>query len=272
MIRFNDKVSCVRTKKELLELMKPYRKILSSSILNYLYELIELDYSVVCPCIDFDTRKIVSDLDIYKDIAIYNIYMRAISLFSKDKEEFDIRIDDNSKGLEGINIYAKNLNIYRFDYSNNIALSYDIPDGYKTNRIGSIDINRVVFDDNIRYRELEKIKKELDILYNQENPFSTDSDIIEGPAYYWEMEQKKKIGSYEKIYSELTKKRVLTDYEKMMIEISQKYYELVLSDYELNEDEFKDDGTYYGAIKSNQEKTYTKKIPNLVINNNIRYL
>ena len=75
----------VNTKEELIELLKGYKGVLKDSMVNYLNSLIELEFSVVREYIDNDDRKALSELELYKRIAIYNIYNRALNLFNQQK-------------------------------------------------------------------------------------------------------------------------------------------------------------------------------------------
>ena len=61
----------IKTKEELLESLKEYKGLLKEYIFNYLESLIELDFSVIKENINYTDRKALSELEIYKNIAIY---------------------------------------------------------------------------------------------------------------------------------------------------------------------------------------------------------
>ena len=71
----------VRTKEELIELLKGYRGILNKEMVEYLESIINLEFSVIKPNITDEDRLPLSELDIYREAATYNIYERALSLF-----------------------------------------------------------------------------------------------------------------------------------------------------------------------------------------------
>ena len=84
------------TKEELIDLLKKHRGILTNSILDYLNSLVELEFSVVRKNISTEEREILSELEIYKKIATYNIYHRALQLLEQQKQPIDI---DNNGSL-----------------------------------------------------------------------------------------------------------------------------------------------------------------------------
>ena len=89
------------TKEELIDSLNKQRLVLEKSILEYLKSLIELDFSVVRKEIDDETREVLSDYLIYRRIAMYNIYNRAINIFRNSGIEL-IYSGNNyrSKGLK----------------------------------------------------------------------------------------------------------------------------------------------------------------------------
>ena len=67
------------SKEDLLKLLKAYRGILNKNMIDYLTSLINLEFSVVRDYISETDRKALADLEVYKKIAIYNIFKRKVS-------------------------------------------------------------------------------------------------------------------------------------------------------------------------------------------------
>ena len=60
---FHDKNNLISTKEELIELLKKYKGILNSSIIEYLNYLIELEFSVIKDYIGEEERLALSELE-----------------------------------------------------------------------------------------------------------------------------------------------------------------------------------------------------------------
>ena len=106
ILRKNGNWNKINTREELLELLKKYNRILSGSMIHYLNDLVDLEFSVIKDNINVneDDKKILSELEIYKRIAMYNIYNRALNMFEEANPE--IMISGNNDGIEGLNVYA----------------------------------------------------------------------------------------------------------------------------------------------------------------------
>ena len=85
ILRKNGNWNKINTREELLELLKKYNRILSGSMIHYLNDLVDLEFSVIKDNINVneDDKKILSELEIYKRIAMYNIYNRALNIFEE---------------------------------------------------------------------------------------------------------------------------------------------------------------------------------------------
>lgn len=92
----------VNTREELLELLKEYRGILSNPMQEYLNSLIELEFSVIRDYIKDEDRDVLSELEVYKKVAIYNIYNRALNLFKM--QDMQLSISGNENGFESLDI------------------------------------------------------------------------------------------------------------------------------------------------------------------------
>lgn len=261
-------INKVNTKEELTRKLKGYNGILNNSIIDYLTSLIELEFSVVRENICKDDRKSLSKLDIYKRIAIYNIYNRTLKLFKEKIADFDFY--DYEKDYENLIIsislnVSNNIRLFNFDYSDSIS---------STGKIGTISLYQTLESKKLREAELNRIIDELEKLYNAHNPYPFQSlrgFVAGGPRARWDFKHEQEIEKYEKKFIELDNKKELSDDEKREIEITNQVYNLLLDDYGLTSKSFNK------RKQENTEETYLQKTlvnkqPNLTIENNIKYI
>lgn len=249
----------INTKDELLLYLKKYKGILSKSMYYYLLSLIYLEISVIKDYIPNNDRETLSELDIYKKIAIYNIYNRSIKTMNKC--EFNYNVYNNSNGIEGIifntNIDNKTIKLFEFDYKEEFSDDWsimNIPNGFKSMKIGNISLYQS-FDGS----ELKEIEKQ-NIIYNINKLYSeSKSDDFHQRIIY-----EKQIEEYKKRLELLSQTNEVNNLE---IEITNKVLNLFLMDYGL-EGKLEEDIT----VKDKYIKKYIKKLNNLSIENNIKYI
>ena len=75
-------------------------------MIHYLNGLVDLEFSVIKDNINVsdDDRKVLSELEVYKRIAMYNIYNMALNIFEEANPE--IMISGNNVGIVGLNVYG----------------------------------------------------------------------------------------------------------------------------------------------------------------------
>lgn len=270
--RLNDDWNKVKTKKQLLELLNEYKGILTETMLDYLKSLINLDFSVIREYISDSDRKVLAELEIYKKVAIYNIYKRAQDLFNKQDGEFIIY--GNNRGNEGLSVSTKlsdrNVKLFDFDYKEIHSNAWDIPEipkGFKTLHIGYISLFQLLENKEMLESELNQIKNKLECLYNEKNPYQSGYSVdrlIGVNIREWNFYHNEIIKEYEKQYRELTKKEV-SDIDKKEIEIKQYFHELLTEDFGLVTEDFED-------ISKEKSRMLIKRMPNLTIIDNIKYI
>ena len=147
-------------KAELKNLLKKYKGILESSMVDYLDSLIGLEFSVIQDYISDSDRKVLSELEVYRKVAIYNIYNRALNLLKEKNIELDVETDDNSlifnKKLDDQiidNFGVNGINLFKFDYGET-SFYERCPNEYKSMRIGDISLYQTFEDKNLREKEL----------------------------------------------------------------------------------------------------------------------
>lgn len=276
-----DNRNCINTKEELTELLKRYKGILANPMIDYLNSLIELEFSVIRENIGAADREALSELEVYKRIAIYNIYNRALKLlnengpqykFSVQKgglfgDTFSIALDDNRK-----------VSVFNFDYKDSLNKN-KIPVGYKTMKIGTVSLYQTLENKELREAELNRVMNKLETLRNEKNPYPPrrgrrGTSTIGGPGPQWAFGHAQEIAEYEKKFTELNSKKELNDIDKREIEITNQFRNLFLEDYGLTNESFEEGKTKspYWHSKANCQKTLIKKQTNLTILNHINYI
>ena len=243
-------------KEELQETLKMYKGILTNPIADYLNSLLELEFSVVKDYIDDTNRKALTNLDIYKRIAQYNIYMRALNILRESGLSYKKKDENNILSIFA-SLEFKDIELFAFDYSNGLDNLSIVQEGVVTKRIGDIFLYQVVKDEEFKEKELEKAMYKLESLCNAKNPYRLNPYTCGGPASYWEIKREREIRKYETLRKELEHQKELNDDEKKEIEITNKVYEMLLEDYGLTNN-FKNE-------EISEDKKLVKRMPNLNI-------
>lgn len=260
------------TKEELIDLLKKHRGILTNSILDYLNSLVELEFSVVRKNISTEEREILSELELYKKIATYNIYHRALQLLEQQKQPIDI--DNNGSLIISMQLENRRVELFSFDYQNRISLRENIPDEYKTMKVGTISLYRSLQNEDLREKEINRVLRKLESLHASHNPYPTRRGVVGGPDVYWERQHKERVEELEKKLTELESKKELTEVDKKEIELTNDTYQLLLADYELTNEDFEERKMpkFTTSEFDRMNKTRIKRMPNLTITDQIRYL
>lgn len=249
----------VKSKYELNILLNEYKNILNKEILDYLNSLIELDFSCLKDYIDDNQRKILSNFDIYKYISIYNIYNKAINMFDNDFIK-----TGNNNGIQGLIIssYSSRVKIFDFDYDNKLKI-------YRDNDIPfcTISLYKTIESEEVKECELERIVKILKKLKEEEDSYKegwlTDT--------YYLYNLRKKIREYEVLFNKIDEKIDLTKEEIDEIELTNKYNQLLLEEYGLSDDDFKEEKNWLEE-SSYLNKTLVKNKSGIKVINNIKYI
>lgn len=267
----------IKTKEELIEHLKKYKGVLNNSIISYLYSLINLEFSVIKEYISEDDRIVLNELEVYKNIAQYNIYNRALNIFNDNKSKFLILGNQNK--IEGLSVDLKlgenDFKIFNFDYCDYFNKD-ELPNFYKSTFIGCISLFETIADEKRKEDELNRIMTELEKLYSQKNPYPYEPGYFGGPRPQWEFQHSRKIYLYENMFNELDSKKGLTDDDKKEIEVTNKYNKLLLNDYGLTNDSFKEEKINNYELdrhnESGMQKKLIKKIPGITIRKKIKYI
>ena len=116
----------VSSEEELYELLNQYHWILSEEVIAYLELLINLKVSVYeyNPLVSPEMKEFLLELDLYRKIAIYNIYYRTQNLLIKNNEGIDLVARVLTKyylNPEGTEIYDGNVANGKFYSGSNLS-------------------------------------------------------------------------------------------------------------------------------------------------------
>lgn len=263
----------IKNQEELIKELNLYNGILSDSVIQYLNSLIESKISVIRnnENISDVQRRILSEIDVYKDIAIYNIRKRAETIFRAQKEygKFIGNRDYYSTHLSGNELVLFWLYEQKKDFK-------DIPEGYKTSQIGKIRLYKTIWGEEERILEIDRIKKKLSELHTEYENMNDDS-------YMKRYILPNDIQKYESILTELENRNKPNEEQKQAIELTSRIHDLFLSDYGLSSSDFEesqkererrfgDDFMQEYKKASKMEKMLVKRVPNLTIESHITYL
>ena len=217
----------INLKEELENLIKNYRKILNDDICDdYLEKLVHLKTSVIKYRSNEKLADLLTELDMYKKLAIYNINNRAMRIISKNCNDVTFINSSIRDGLHAHTIVDGEV-VRLFDF---------VPsDGDK---IGSIRLYRV--EENEEYRRLrcKRIRQELNELYELRNNYNYVSGYYGPIAAYWSCCQDIKIGKFEHDLEYYETKTNLTDTEKKQVELTDKVHKAFYREYGLIENSF----------------------------------
>lgn len=246
----------ISSKEELKESLNRYKRILNPRVIDYLNQLVELEFSAVKDIIDIEDREILQNLDLYKNIVAYNIYNRTLELLNNEQE---LKIFDNKDRISGLMAYE--------GIGNNAIRILD----YKYDN-GTLKLFQTVDDKKVRKEQLELVMTKLEQLYDKKNPYHSDLELFGCPATRWNIDYIKEVSEYEKLFTRLDSKKELTNYKKKKIGITKKYHDLLFEEYGLTDEEFIVSKQTPTTIDNIINKTLVKKLPGLRIENNIEYV
>ena len=258
----------ISSKEELKESLIRYKRILNPRVVDYLNQLVELEFSAVKDIIDIEDREILQNLDLYKNVVAYNIYNRTLELLSNEQE---LKIFDNKDRVSGLMAYK--------DIGNNTIRILD----YKYDN-GVLKLFQTVEDKKVRDEQLELVMTKLEQLYDKENPYSCSVTKLKqpynkktlkrmgGPGAKWNFDHSREVSEYEELLARLDSKKKITDYEKKKISITKKYHDLLFEEYGLTDDDFIVSKQTPSTVDNISNKTLVKKLPGLRIENNIEYI
>ena len=307
IISGNDIVK-VNSKTNLIKLLKTYKGIITPEIYDYLSGLVGLDYSVFGSQVSDQVKSKLIELDLFRQIAVYNIYNQTKNFLSEEGK--DLIIGGNERGIEGlqarINFEGEEVPILDYKYqsvrSNNDRDSITIPSSRGIATVGIVDLFLTEIDEDKRKEAIEKAKLSLETEIKKSCPYpstrlekiSPDEkhrydkvvkkprcggntiDLyaevpVRGQAGRWIHEHNSKIANLKKRIKAMEEK-IITDSDMKIIEQRKYYYDLLLQLYELEPSQFEESQESRFTLSSSEPmvKTLVKKEPGMQVRTNIR--
>ena len=241
----------VKTKEEMIEELKGYKAFLSSYYYDYLRSLIELQFSIFNKNISEEEKKRLSELDIYREIAKFNIYNQAIDLV---KDE-DATFNGNEQKYEGLIIYVDDNRVFDFSYRAKYCDPKSI-EGYKRIDVGTISLFQTLDSRSSFEEEVSKLKEKI---LEEENA-KCPSNIVD--YITWKSNHEERLSNLKMQLEDLLEDSNYQEDQKRS-EASNRIRDKFMELYGISEDELIPDSQEHES--SNTRKI--KKIPGIVLAN-----
>lgn len=231
------------TKEKLNTLLNDYQYIFSRNLLVYLEYLIDLKVSAgTTAFISDDDRKKLLQLEVYREIAKFNIYFRALKLANISNESSSYVENGYLNLIRSIN--KQYYKIFEFDYHN-------------PKNIGHVVLHEIVIDEEERKKEIRRLKNKIENLYDVHNPTSI---YIRNFSFLRNQE----IELLLKKVKELESRENITPLQEFETKFTEELCRLFLEDYQIEEKELK-------PIKSDNrlQRRLIKNKPGLIVEKRI---
>lgn len=250
-------------KEDLTNLLNRYKGILTFPMVEYLNSLIELEFSVVRNYISKEDRKALSELEIYKKIALYNIFHRALSLFKSNPDDILISVKEY---ISEYYIYANRALIFSFGHFSGID-----SDTYKNSNIGDIRLFQVKeLNDSEREKEIDKIKMELEKI-SENKVLSIDSSHLDVLSCHLFEKKMLRLRKLKDILEKLNGKVELSCKDKEVLELFNQFSDFLMNDYGLTDNDFDKKIDVQDSVEG-IEKQLIKTIPSLRVIKEVKYI
>ncbi len=243
-INNQEKVMNIKTRNELIFELNKFKNNIGKPTYDYMMSLINLETSALEVPQDTLDLLLFKNTSLFIDIVSYNIYQYTYNYFLNDST---LRIDDQSNNIK---IYIDKYKLYDFyqDYS------------YDNLRFGEVNFYNVVYDPEYNDYLDEKLSKELDEEYKKS--FSSYKDNITNYNHH------EKIEKLKKEIEHLRDHIIPNDEEKRLIEDYERYNELLMNHFKIEQSGFNVAKDYDDVKK----RTFLKKTNNVKVYKNIRYI
>lgn len=228
----------IATKEEVLNILSSYEKTFSKEIFDYINALVYLEISILEKSYLSDKSiEILTELESFRKIVIYNIFKRLILLMEKE----GIKVHDKNNCYGGIHL---RLNTNYF--SNILHFSFN------TNEYSTIILNETIIDESVRNKRLEWLKL-------QQKEYSLYSST-----------PKLHIDSIKREIKELEGRIEIDEKTKQVMEIQERFKDAFLIDCGISKDEFIEEEIQYKE-EPRMIKDLVKKYPHTKVVREIRY-
>ena len=262
------------TRDELLKELEKFERILHHSTLYHMYNLINLEESVMSDN-DYELaqKEILSQIDFYRKIANYNIIERAKTICKSEGIQTTIR---TLTGNTGNGFALKNVNI-KSNHADDLFYYWYY--NHPQEQLGIITLYQIIADTEQRIQKIAELKTSIKSLEKEKNPITyherlsgndepVAGDILtdyENVDYYrWEHDRKTLIYNKKAELERLENIKDFTPQEKKQIILLDRFCDDMLKDYHLKDSDFTETDDR-GHIK-----TLTKTTPIFIVNKNIK--
>lgn len=242
---------------ELKKRLNPKTSYIGTDILEDIDRLTEIDFSILRKeAIDDEKRELYSFIKVYQDVVIRNVYQSAMGIIKKEEDRYNLKIDNNDNGYNGIKVLGITpkksfFNIFYYYY----------PDDYKQ----SMFLYEYKESYIRRSKEMGRILVELEYLYKM---------INENPGLREIRSYIEKIELLENRYIELANRTEMTDEDKYISEVQNHFTRLFENEFGINrKKDYIDinnkswDRTQIDGMHRVLEKEY----PTLILKKDVRY-
>lgn len=286
LLDLESKTNNIKISDELNDSLKKYKTILNKPIYDYLQALIALDITVFKKSISDETRLTLSELEIYKDIAKYNIYNRTIKLIKKEEANIGPVIVEDKNEFLTIRTAEERIRLFDFNHVENI-FGKTVCSDYKSKNIGTITIFKTLSRLDLTDADIDLIEKKFNSIKSTVNPYGPvpcySYNSSQRLAYDWESKRKQRLKEYKHFLETIEDYKVLSDKQEKEIEVTNYIHNILTKEFELSEDTY--DSTkvevenldYSRACVKKMDqlelnKTLTKSMPKLLLEDHIRYV
>jgi len=224
----------IMSKEEIERRLDLYRGILSPEAREYLDSLVNLEFSVLKSNIICEKdRAALSQLDIYKSLAQYNVYHRAIKIF-QNQEGVNLKTNDGCySGVQADAFSGKSYGImYVFNHND------------RHSDYGTIEIVRIKEDIGQREKEIADLKEELkytSLGSLRPNVNAMGEELVGANSMAYAIYEGKVAAIKDRI-KELESASSLSEDDKKIMELTNHFHDLILDDYGVTlEDENNDE-------------------------------
>lgn len=246
------------TKMELSSNIYNLESILNPKIISYLNSLLELESSIFKKEISNRDRKLISEFLIYKKVAIYNIYNKALNVIRNSGIDYKIINPARDSNCLMVSYKNETVDLFLFKF---ICLFETLPKATLTNLIKSEP-------ENIGTIKLYQYYDDLDELEKRRNNYIYEIAKINknlanrSSNYMGNDEYNKKI--YKNLLTKLEErmKNGLPKETKEAIKILNDIHDLLLEDFDLTMDKFREcsEGVSYNTSVYDSPKLLVKNI------------
>ena len=246
----------IKSKEDIINELKTYKKVLSGDLFNYLISLVELNNSALEEKFSNEELSLIENISVFDDITLFNIYYLAKEYINNHPE---VALDEQ----------INNIKLYNSGYKKGkLLFDFYFNQSYDTRRQ---EVNFYSEVNDQKHFELldEKISRELEYEYTRENPYSIDYGRYGGPATNWQFDHEQKIQKLEKELQDIRGRNIPNDIEKEQIRIIQEYNKSLMDYFKVDETGFKKE-VKFGNVKV--KKVLGKRINGIQVYNNIKYM